>query len=161
MNLKDSVRVARLACPGGRRSRLASIATALWVAILASGALAQETAAPRALPTQAAGVWKGDFDGMMERRAIRVLVPYSRTLYFNDAGRERGITADNVRDFERFVNQKYQKQLGKRPLTVVIRPTTRDLLLKHVADGLGDIAAGNLTATEARMKIVDFVAPSD
>ena len=28
--------------------------------------------------------WKGDFDGMLERRMIRVLVPYSRTLYFND-----------------------------------------------------------------------------
>jgi len=107
------------------------------------------------------GAWKGDLDGMIERRVIRVLVPYSRTLYFNDAGRERGITADNVRDFERFVNQKYQKQLGKRPLTVVIRPTTRDLLLKSVADGLGDIAAGNLTATEERRKLVDFVAPSD
>ncbi|MBL8527377.1 MAG: lytic transglycosylase F, partial [Burkholderiales bacterium] len=27
--------------------------------------------------------WKGDFDQMLERRIIRVLVPYSRTLYFN------------------------------------------------------------------------------
>ena len=37
---------------------------------------------------------------MLERRMIRALVPYSRTLYFNDKGRERGITADNVRNFE-------------------------------------------------------------
>jgi membrane-bound lytic murein transglycosylase MltF len=98
---------------------------------------------------------------MLERHVIRVLVPYSRTLYFNDGGRERGVTADFVRDFERFVNQKYGKQLGKRPLTIVIRPTTRDLLLRNVAEGLGDIAAGNLTATEERMKLVDFVAPGD
>ncbi|HKD40364.1 MAG TPA: hypothetical protein VKB87_08775, partial [Myxococcaceae bacterium] len=36
----------------------------------------------RALPTDTKA-WKGDFDGMLESRNIRVLVPYSRTLYFN------------------------------------------------------------------------------
>ena len=36
--------------------------------------------------------WTGDFDRMIERRVIRVAVPYSRTLYYNDAGRERGLT---------------------------------------------------------------------
>jgi len=140
----------------------------LWCRGLAAVALSivgtivlAQPASTRALPTQLAGAWKGDLDGMVERRVIRVLVPYSRTLYFNDAGRERGVTADFVRDFERFINQKYAKQLGKRPLTVVIRPTTRDLLLKNMAEGVGDIAAGNLTATEERRKVVDFVAPAD
>jgi membrane-bound lytic murein transglycosylase MltF len=117
-------------------------------------------AKPRALPTEAK-VWKGDFDAMIERRHIRVLVPYSRTLYFNDKGRERGITADYVRDFEQYLNKKYAKQLGKRPITIYMVPTTRDELLKDIADGLGDIAAGNLTATDERRKIVDFVAPAD
>jgi membrane-bound lytic murein transglycosylase MltF len=98
---------------------------------------------------------------MVERRHIRVLVPYSRTLYFNDKGRERGITADYVRDFEQYLNKKYAKQLGKRPITIYMVPTTRDELLKDIADGLGDIAAGNLTATDERRKIVDFVAPAD
>ena len=105
--------------------------------------------------------WTGDFDPMLERRIIRVLAPYSRTLYFVDKGRERGITAELVRDFERYVNKKYAKQLGKRPLTVFLIPTTRDRLLSGLADGLGDIAAGNLTATEERLKMVDFVAPAD
>jgi ABC-type amino acid transport substrate-binding protein len=104
--------------------------------------------------------WNGDLDGMIERRAIRVLVPYSRTLYFNDRGRERGVTVDLFRKFELYINQKFQKQLGKRPMTVYIVPTTRDQLLKNVAGGLGDIAAGNLTVTDARREIVDFyVAP--
>jgi membrane-bound lytic murein transglycosylase MltF len=101
----------------------------------------------------------GDFDQMLERRVIRVLVPYSRTLYFNDNGRERGIAADNVRDFERWVNKKYAKKLGKRPLTVFIIPTTRDRLLPEVIQGLGDIALGNLTVTEGRLKSVDFASP--
>ena len=115
---------------------------------------------PRALPT-VAREFKLDFDGMVERRVIRVLVPYSRTLYFNDKGRERGFVADAVRDFERYINQKYQKQLGNRPITVVNFPTTRYKLLQHVADGLGDIAAAALTVTDESRKIVDFFAPPD
>jgi membrane-bound lytic murein transglycosylase MltF len=135
----------------------------LLVALLGlspAAATGQPPAKPRALPTEGR-VWKGDFDRMIERRHVRVLVPYSRTLYFNDKGRERGVEADQVREFERFINQKYAKQLGKRPITVYMVPTTRDELLSDVADGLGDIAAGNLTATDARRKIVDFVAPAD
>src|SRR5215831_16840039 len=68
------------------------------------------------------GAAKVDFDGMVERRAIRVAVPYSRSLYFNDKGRERGLSADFVRDFEGYINRKYKKQLGQRPITVIMRP---------------------------------------
>jgi membrane-bound lytic murein transglycosylase MltF len=105
--------------------------------------------------------WTGDFDAMVKRRMIRVLVPHSRTLYYNDKGRERGITAELVRDFEHYINQKYAKGLDKRPITVYIIPTTRDRLLPQLVAGGGDIAAGNLTAIEERLKIVDFVAPRD
>jgi membrane-bound lytic murein transglycosylase MltF len=104
--------------------------------------------------------WTGDFDAMLERRVIRVLVPYSRSLYFNDNGREGGIAAENVRDFERWINKKYAKKLGKRPLTVLIIPTTRDKLLPQVLQGMGDIALGNLTVTGERLKIVDFASPA-
>ena len=132
---------------------------ALFLAFLP--AFAQQPAGKaRALPTETKE-WKGDFDGMIERRVVRMLVPYSRTLYFNDKGRERGITADFARDFERYINTKYAKQLGKRPITVYIVPTTRDVQLKDVVDGLGDIAAGNLTVTEERAKLVDFFASGD
>jgi membrane-bound lytic murein transglycosylase MltF len=103
--------------------------------------------------------WQGDFDRMVARRMIRVLVPYSRTLYFTDKGQERGITADTVRDFERYINQ--ENQTGKRPITVYLIPTTRDRLLSDVVAGLGDIAAGNLTVTPERLELVDFVAPDD
>jgi membrane-bound lytic murein transglycosylase MltF len=105
--------------------------------------------------------WTGDFDQMLERRNIRVLVPYSRTLYFSDKGHERGITADTMRDFERWINKKYLKTLGKRPLTLVLIPTTRDKLLPEVVKGMGDIAAGDLTVTEDRLRDVDFVSPKE
>lgn len=105
--------------------------------------------------------WTGDFDQMLERRMIRALVPYSRSLYFNDRGHERGLAVENVRDFERWINKKYAKKLGKRPLTVYIIPTTRDKLLPEVVQGMGDIAIGNLTVTEERLKTVDFASPAD
>jgi membrane-bound lytic murein transglycosylase MltF len=96
---------------------------------------------------------------MVARRMIRVLVPYSRTLYYTDKGRERGLTAELVRDFEQYVNQKYKT--GKRPVTFYLIPTTRDKLLPELAAGLGDVAAGNLTATDERLKLVDFVTQTD
>ena len=105
--------------------------------------------------------WTGDFDAMLQRRIIRFLVPYSRTLYFNDKGRERGLSAELARDFERYVNKRYADRLGKRPVTVYLIPTTRDKLLTNLPAGLGDISAGNLTATAEREKVVDFVAPHD
>jgi membrane-bound lytic murein transglycosylase MltF len=104
--------------------------------------------------------WTGDFDKMLERRMIRVDVPYSRSLYFNDKGRERGLSAELIRDFERWINQKYAKQLGKRPLTIYIVPATRDRLLPDTVAGLADMAVGNLTVTPERQKLVDFVSPA-
>jgi membrane-bound lytic murein transglycosylase MltF len=146
----------------------ATIVLAAAVALASASAFAQAPATPAAegqakLRTLSVAdkKWTGDFDKMLERRLIRVAVPYSRSLYYNDKGRERGITAENIRDFERWLNQKYAKQLGKRPITVYIVPTTRDELLPDVTDGIADIAAGNITVTEQRLKQVDFVAPAD
>lgn len=142
---------------------------AMWAGTRALGATAASapakaasapTAAPRALSFSNQPM-VGDFDQMLERRVIRVLVPFSRSLYYIDQGHERGLTAELVRDFERWINKTYKQRLGKRPLTVILIPTTRDKLLSGVAGGLGDIAAGNITVTAARNKIVDFAAPPD
>jgi len=106
---------------------------------------------------QEVAVRKGDLDAMLEQRVIRVLVPYSRTLYFNDRGKQRGLTADTLRDFETFLNKKFH--LKGRPITVITLPTTRDRLLSGVVEGRGDIAAGNITITPARDRLVDFSKP--
>ncbi len=109
------------------------VAAPLAAAILcAAPALAQEKAAAPAKARQLSlqnKPWTGDFDQMLERRVIRVLAPYSRTLYYVDKAHERGITAELVREFERYVNQRYAKQLGNRPLTVFLIPTSRERLL--------------------------------
>ena len=105
--------------------------------------------------------WTGDFDKLLERRMIRVYSPFSRSLYYNDKGRERGLAVELVRDWERYLNVKYQKKLGNRPLTIYVAPATRDKLLPDLVDGLCDVAIGNLTVTEERLKTVDFVAGDD
>src|SRR5215467_14978111 len=139
-----------------------------FLALLAAPAFGQSAApAPTTATTEkprqlaiANKVWTGDFDKLLERRMIRVDAPFSRSLYFNDKGRERGIAVELVRDWERYLNIKYAKELGKRPLTIYIGPATRDKLLPYVSDGLADVAIGNLTVTEERLKTVDFV-PGD
>ena len=117
------------------------------------------SAAPRKLAI-ANKPWTGDFDKMLERHVIRVYAPFSRSLYYNDKGRERGIAVELVRDWERYLNVKYAKQLGKRPLTIYVAPATRDKLLPYLSEGLADVAIGNLTVTEERLKQADFI-PGD
>jgi membrane-bound lytic murein transglycosylase MltF len=120
----------------------------------------KESAADRKL-SLANKPFTGDFDAMLKRRMIRIAAPYSRSLFYVDKGRERGLGAELARDFERWLNQKYAKGLDKRPLTIYMVAVTRDKLLPDLTGGLADIAIGNLTVTEAREKIVDFVAPDD
>jgi membrane-bound lytic murein transglycosylase MltF len=151
------------------RKKLAPLAAVLLLS--AVSASAQPSTAPPSPPpapvegsapklrqlTIANKPWTGDFDKMLERRVIRVDAPYSRSLFFSDKGRERGLAAELIRDFERYINVKYAKELGKRPLTIYIVPATRDRLLPDLAAGLADIAIGNLTVTAERLRLVDFV----
>jgi membrane-bound lytic murein transglycosylase MltF len=100
----------------------------------------------------------GDLDAMLERGVVRVLVPYSRTLYFNDRGAQRGLVADALRDFEVFLNRKHGRK--SKPIVVLALPVTRERLLPGLAEGLGDIAAANLTVTPARQAQFAFSKPT-
>jgi membrane-bound lytic murein transglycosylase MltF len=128
---------------------------ALALLLLATAAQAQQ---PLTALDPELKAWSGDFDGMLERRTIRVLVPYSRTLYFNDRGAQRGLAADTLKDFEVWLNRKHK--LKTRPITVVALPTTREELIPGLLQGRGDVALGNLTVTPEREKRVDFSIPS-
>lgn len=102
-------------------------------------------------------VQKGDLDVLLKRRMIRIAVPYRRTLFFNEKGQQRGLSADHIRDFERWINQKYKT--GSRPISVYAIPTTPDKLLQQVIDGYADIAIGNITITPLRDAALDFSTP--
>jgi membrane-bound lytic murein transglycosylase MltF len=103
------------------------------------------------------GTWTGDFDGMTERRLIRVLTVYNKMMFFIDKGRQRGTTHDVFMEFEKFVNEKLKS--GTLKTKVLFIPVTRDRLLPALVEGKGDIASANLTITPERRKTVDFSDP--
>jgi len=91
---------------------------------------------------------------MVERDRIRVLVPYSKTFYFLDGAHQRGLTYDVLMEFEKSINERLKR--NTITVRVIVIPTRRDRLLPGLVEGRGDIAAGNLTITSERLKLVDF-----
>jgi membrane-bound lytic murein transglycosylase MltF len=129
----------------------------LLLGVLTIGVPVATAAAERAalkLETQAL---KGDWDAISDRGTIRIAVPYSRSLYFNDRGTHMGLTAEAIREFEQWLKKKSKAR--SRPITVLTTPTTRDRLLSNLRDGYAEIAAGNLTITAERLKSFDFTLP--
>ena len=94
---------------------------------------------------------------MAAKRQIRVLVAFSKTFYFLDRGRQRGISYDLLKEFEKFVNKKLKTKTLK--VNVVFIPVRRDELIPGLVKGLGDMAVANLTITPERLKHVDFSNP--
>jgi membrane-bound lytic murein transglycosylase MltF len=155
-----------------RISAMSGVLALLWATVALSGAL---PAAAQQPPKKAArpGLtidpgsvtqpWKGDLDGMIERRMVRVLVVPSKASYFQDRGRQRGVTYDGFRLMEQLFNEKLEKEKKLKQKNLKVRfvfvPMRRDQLLPALVEGKGDIAAANLTITPERSKLVDFTAP--
>ena len=129
-----------------------------FLLLLAAGLpLGAAPASAQTLPPALSQAWTGDLDGMVERRVVRMLVPYSKTFYFLDGATQRGITYELSREFEKQLNKKFKTKALR--VEVAIIPTPFDRLVAGVAEGYGDIAAGNLTITEGRRELVDFGDP--
>ena len=103
--------------------------------------------------------WKGDLDGMIQRRVIRVLVAPSRTSYWLVGLRQTGAEYELFKAFENELNERYKTQGKHIRIHVVFIPTSRDQLIPKLLEGRGDIAAGILTVTPERLEQVDFGAP--
>ena len=94
---------------------------------------------------------------MKKRRLIRILVVYSKTFYFLDKARQRGVTYEAGMELEKELNPTRTSRT--RPIRVVFIPTRRDQLLTALTEGRGDIAAANLTITPERQQTVAFTTP--
>jgi membrane-bound lytic murein transglycosylase MltF len=102
--------------------------------------------------------WKGDLDGMIQRRFIRVLTTYSRTNYFVDKGTQRGLVADTAAMFEEDLNKKLKNKHIR--VQVMILPVSHDELLPALLEGRGDIIAAGTLVTDLRKEQVDFTNPT-
>ena len=101
--------------------------------------------------------WHGDYDGMVQRRMVRIAVPYSMTHYFLDGAVERGISAAMGRRLEQEIN--HREGLRTRLVHVVFIPTPRNRLVPYLTSGMADIAMGNISITESHSRMVDFSIP--
>ncbi|OOG70317.1 Membrane-bound lytic murein transglycosylase F [Ensifer sp. M14] len=99
----------------------------------------------------------GDLDVMEKRRLIRILVPFSKTIYFIDRGRQFGTAVEFGTSLEKELNAARKKEIEK--IRIAFVPVPRAHLLTALEDGRGDIVMGNLTITEARLAKVDFTDP--
>ncbi len=101
---------------------------------------------------------------MIGRGFIRALVPYDKVMYFiGGRGQQMGIGHDWMKLFEQEINRKVRarSQPGKRParIRVVFIPVARERLVQGLWEGIGDVAAANLTITPPRARLVDFTIP--
>src|SRR6516225_9400390 len=145
-----------------RRSLIAATALTALAAPHGWSQTSQPESAPTAptrtaLRTGFAGRFTGDFDEMLDRRLIRLVVPYSPTLFFEDKGTIYGTAANGAQLFEGWVNKTFA--LGARPLTVPLTPVSRDKLFDTLLVGDGDIAAGDITISDELRKKVAFSLP--
>jgi membrane-bound lytic murein transglycosylase MltF len=101
--------------------------------------------------------WLGDFDGMVERRIIRAVVPFGGYQFYYVDGLPKGASYDLLQRLEGHIN----KELGRRNVKVyvVAIPVSRDQLLPVLLDGHADLVAADLTITAERTGQVDFARP--
>ncbi len=142
------------------RSIATCIGVVFWLLVFVLGSAspvpAQKLIGQRfVLPT--AQNWKGDFPDMLKRRTLRILVPYSKTLFFIDRGRQMGVVAEFGRALEDWINLRHKTRALRIRATFL--PTARDRLLDALNEGKGDTVAANLTITDKRLASVDFVNP--
>jgi len=133
---------------------LCLIATAAYAQAPAKPAPAQPAFALPSLDTQ----FTGDLDGMITRRLIRILAPYSKTFYFVDRGVQRGLIYEIGEIFERDLNRRLKT--GNVRVHVAIIPMAQNEFMSALREGRGDVAMGNLTVTQERAKLVDFADPA-
>ena len=116
-------------------------------ALTGRGTLAEAIAEP----------FTGDYGQMKKGQLVRVLISFSLTDYYLDKGKEKGLTAEIMREFKKFINHGIKKETKK--IEVVLIPVPRDQLIPGLVAGHGDIAVANLTITPERQERVDFSDP--
>ena len=134
--------------------RVAVVAVLLPACVLLTVAPAQalvnNPSPPRGSATEIlAPRWRGDLDGMIKRRQIRILVPYSKTFYFIDRGVQRGLSYALGELIEQDLNK--QLKTGIVRVRAVFVPVARGDFIPALLEGRGDIALGHITITPGRL----------
>lgn len=101
--------------------------------------------------------WHGDWDGMVERRIIRAVVPFDGYQYYYDAGKPRGATWELLQRLEQHINKTLRT--GNVKVFVVAIPVNRDQLIPALEGGHADLIAADMTMTDERTSQLVFSRP--
>lgn len=97
-------------------------------------------------------------DDLSEKwKTVRVLVSYSKTNFFEAGGHIKGLEAELMRQYEKYLRKSSPPKGSKINVTFIVLPFGQ--LLPALIDGRGDIAAAGLTVTPERQKQVVFTDP--
>ena len=140
------------------RSQTAVVVAALAIlAVFLTSGLNSDARAAQSLLDLVDREFTGDLQEIRERKAIRILVNYSRTNFFFYSGRARGFEHALAKEYEKHFNKGIKRK--KDWTRVVFVPERFDKLLDSLVAGRGDIVAAGLTVTPERQKRVAFTAP--
>jgi len=104
------------------------------------------------------GRFTGDWDQMVKRGTLRVLVVSNKSSFFYDKGAHpRGAVAEVMEEFQKVTNKKLKT--GAKKFTVGYLPMPPGQLLAALNDRIGDIACTGIIITPEREKLVDFTVP--
>lgn len=100
--------------------------------------------------------FSGDLPELKDRRAIRVLIPWSLTHYFLVKGEPHGFEYSLSKEYEKFLNKNTDKT---SKVEFIFIPMHFSKIIPALLEKKGDIAAANLTITKERSKKVLFSTP--
>ena len=90
-------------------------------------------------------------------KTVRVLVSYNKTNFFEAGGHIKGLEAELMRQYEKYLRQGALGRGSKINVIFIAQPFKE--LIPALIDGRGDIVAAGLTITPERQKQVDFTDP--
>ena len=97
---------------------------------------------------------KADLDMILERRLLRVAIPYSPIYFSYNGDKVIGFAVEMAREFEAYLGATLDKKID-----ILLVPLPRDQIIPAVTEGRADLAMANLTITEERRELVDFADP--
>jgi hypothetical protein len=105
---------------------LSLLAAMVFLSPLATAQSPQNQSKSTVAPALQAPPWTGDFDGMLKRGYLRVLVASSKTQYYVINGVQHGSSYEYFKAFEDWVNHKYPPKAKNIRFHVVFVPVARD-----------------------------------
>ena len=98
-----------------------------------------------------------DLPEMIDRKTVRVLIPYSLTHYYVADGRSFGFEFSLLKEYEKYLNKT--KRRGGIAVSVEFVPVPERLVVRSLVGGLGDIEATGSAMSEPGDPQVDLTEP--